>query len=649
MHTTLEHTMMTQFSIKRGIKEFGDAGVDAVLSELQQLHDRKVLQPTMANELTREEKRAALHYLMFLKKKRSGQIEGRECTDGRKQSLHTNKEDASSPTVAIEAVMLSCVIDAHERRNAATVDIPGAFMQADMDELVHMRLDGKMAELLMRVDPELYQPYVVYKNGKPVLYVVLKKALYGTLRAALLFWRRLSNQLIKWEFTPNPYDSCVANKIINGKQCTILWHVDDLQIAHVDPEVVTSVIDMIELEFGKEAPLTKTRGKVHEYLGMSIDFSTDGKERFSMVDYVQAMLDDLPDDMRGECAMPASNFLFDVDADCEKLDHKTSELCHHNTAKLLFLCKRARPDIQTAVALLCTRVKGPDTDDYKKLTRVMKYLRSTLDMPLTLEADGSNVIKWWADASYAVHPDMRSHTGGVLSLGKGAIYGTACRQKLGTKSSTEAELVGVSDLLPQVIWTRYFLEAQGYGVNESVVYQDNRSAILLEKNGRASSRKRTRHINIRYFFIANRVANDEVRIEYCPTKVMLANYFTKPLQGLQFKTFRDQIMNVNPEANPIQDYRSVLNVADGELWTDVGWTKIESTTKHDRHVGTANEKRSIGINNYEGTAMHGTARNGNVMDTEHCKYGGNGECGPMCDREHRKLNQQLKEEIEHID
>ena len=93
----------------------------------------------------------------------------------------------------------------------------------------------------------------------------------------------------------------------------------------------------------------------------------------------------------------------------------------------------------------------------------------------------------------------------------------------------------------------------------------------------------------------------------------------------------------------------LLNVADGELWTDVGWTKIESTTKHDRNVGTANEKRSIGIKNYEGTAMHGTARNGNVMDTEHCKYGGNGECGPMCDREHRKLNQRLKEEIEHID
>ena len=164
-------------SMKKGIKEFGEAGVDAVLDELQQLHDRKALEPRPADKLTREERRAALNYLMFLKKKRNGQIKGRGCADGRKQRLHTNKEVASSPTAAIESVMLSCVIDANERRDVATVDIPGAFMQADMDELVHMRLDGKMAELLVRVDPSLYEKYVVYENGKPVLYVVLKKAL----------------------------------------------------------------------------------------------------------------------------------------------------------------------------------------------------------------------------------------------------------------------------------------------------------------------------------------------------------------------------------------------------------------------------------------------------------------------------------------
>jgi hypothetical protein len=118
--------------------------------------------------------------------------------------------------------MLSCVIDATEKRDVATVDIPGAFMQADMDELVHMRLEGTMAELLVKLDPKLYRKYVQTINGKSVLYVELKKALYGTMRAALLFWQLLTSKLVAMGFKINPYDWCVANKTINGKQCTIL-------------------------------------------------------------------------------------------------------------------------------------------------------------------------------------------------------------------------------------------------------------------------------------------------------------------------------------------------------------------------------------------------------------------------------------------
>jgi hypothetical protein len=177
LHTTLAHTAMTQFTMKKGIEEFGEDGVNAVLGELQQLHDRKVLVPIVADEMTREKKRAALRYLMFLKKKRCGRIKGRGCADGRKQRIYMAKEDASSPTVAIESLMLSCVIDAEEGRDVGTVDIPGAFMQADMEDTVHMKMEGKMAELLVRIDPKLYRKYVRMESGKMVLYVELKKAL----------------------------------------------------------------------------------------------------------------------------------------------------------------------------------------------------------------------------------------------------------------------------------------------------------------------------------------------------------------------------------------------------------------------------------------------------------------------------------------
>jgi hypothetical protein len=245
LHTTLDGIMMTQHSLKQGLKLYGDDAVKAVLKELKQVHDRKVMTPKRSQALSAQDKRDALQYLMFLKKKRCGTIKGRGCADGRKQRQFITKEDASAPTVAIESVMMSCAIDAKEERDVATVDIPGAFMQADMDEVVHVKLEGTMAELMVRLDPKLYRQYIQDENGKPVLYAKLNKALYGTLRAALLFWKLLSKQLQEWGFIINPYDWCVANKLVKGEQCTVIWHVDDLKISHKDPEVVSSVITML--------------------------------------------------------------------------------------------------------------------------------------------------------------------------------------------------------------------------------------------------------------------------------------------------------------------------------------------------------------------------------------------------------------------
>ena len=173
----------------------------------------------------------------------------------------------------------------------------------------------------------------------------------------------------------------------------------------------------------------------------------------------------------------------------------------------------------------------------------MKYLRRTLSASLTLEVDDLHILKWWADGAYAVHDDMWSHTGGVLSLGKGTAYGTSIKQKLNSKSSTEAEVVAVNDVLAQILWTNYFLQDQVYDVWETIVHQDNLSAIQLEQNGKASSGKRTQHMDIRFFYIKDKVWSGDVRLKHCPTEHMVGDFFTKPLQGKQFHTFSKQIMN----------------------------------------------------------------------------------------------------------
>jgi hypothetical protein len=165
------------------------------------------------------------------------------------------------------------------------------------------------------------------------------------------------------------------------------------------------------------------------------------------------------------------------------------------------------------------------------------------------------IIKWWVDASYAVHPNMRSHTGATITLGKGSVYLLSTKQKLNTRSSTEAELVGVNDAMALILWTRNFLEAQGFDVTDNVVYQDNESAILLENNGRASSSKRTRHIDIRYYFVTDNIQRKRLRVIHCPTEHMVADFFTKPLQGAQFRKLRNEIMNLPhlPAENEAQE------------------------------------------------------------------------------------------------
>jgi hypothetical protein len=133
-------------------------------------------------------------------------------------------------------------------------------------------------------------------------------------------------------------------------------------------------------------------------------------------------------------------------------------------------------------------------------------------------------------------------------MGKGSIYSRSNKQKLNTKSSTEAELVGASDGSGQILWTTYFMNAQGYNIEETELHQDNASTELLLKNGRMSSSQRTRHINIRYFFLKDRIDNNELSIKHCPTDQMIADFFSKPTQGAKFIEFRDIIMGakLNP-------------------------------------------------------------------------------------------------------
>ena len=198
--------------------------------------------------------------------------------------------------------------------------------------------------------------------------------------------------------------------------------MDDLKISHKDPDIVSDIIDKLYKQYGELQALTVTRGKVHDFIGMTLDYTEKGMVIIVMRQYVKKLIDEAPNDFDGTSPTPAAKHLFEIDASTQNMPLLTAEkkkTSHHITAQLLFLSKRARPDIQTAVASLTTRVTRPEVHDWKKLGRVIKYFRGTADLDLTLEAESLNIIKWWADGAFSVHNDAKGQSGAVMSLGKG--------------------------------------------------------------------------------------------------------------------------------------------------------------------------------------------------------------------------------------
>jgi hypothetical protein len=398
-----------QYLLNKGLKVFGQKGHDASMKEMDQLPRRSCFTPAPIKTMTQAEQRKAQVALMFLGEKRDGTIKGRMVYNGKPTREWLSREDSASPTAALESIMLTAVIDAHEGRNVMTCDIPNAFIQAlmpevkDGNERVMMQITGVLVDMLIELNPELYGPYVVYEKNRKVLYVQVIRAIYGILEAALLWYKKFRKELEAAGFKFNPYDPCVANRQEKGSQHTLLFHVDDMKSSHTNSRVNDELDKWLQENYGEHGEVTIHRGKAHDYLGMQLDYSVKGKVKVGMIEYVSEMLKHFPQTFKENevATTPASNALFN-EGQGRKLHQERADMYHTMVAKALFLCKRARPDIQQTIAVLCTRVKEPNEADWNKLVRLMKYLNGTRDLRLTLSADKLNCIKWYVDASFAV-------------------------------------------------------------------------------------------------------------------------------------------------------------------------------------------------------------------------------------------------------
>jgi hypothetical protein len=146
-----------------------------------------------------------------------------------------------------------------------------------------MKITGVLVNLIVEMAPETYGPYVTQEGGSRVIYVQVIRALYGMLVAALLWYKKFRSDLEGEGFVFNPYDACVANRQVNNKQHTVRFHVDDLMSSHVDIKVNDEFERWLNKMYGAHGAVKVTRGKIHDYLGMTFDFTTPGKVKILYV------------------------------------------------------------------------------------------------------------------------------------------------------------------------------------------------------------------------------------------------------------------------------------------------------------------------------------------------------------------------------
>ena len=530
-----------KLTISQALDELGEEAMTSIVSEMKQMIDSPIWEGVDTRSLSPEQLRRIISSSMFLKKKYTAEgiyekCKARLVAGGHQQDRRVYTDNAS-PTAATQSVLMIAALAAAEGCAVATADVPGAFLKSELPTdgpAVHMRLNKFLTAVLIKLDPS-YQQYV---RSDGCCVVKLKRALYGCVQSARAWYKKLRHDLEQLGYGVIKSDECVfIRKEKDGSTTRLVVHVDDIFATAKDETALDIVMGELEQLY---SGLTIHRGKRLNYIGMVFDFSkNDRRVIITMDGYIIDLLE-FCTDITGIAETPATKDLFLVRDDAAKLDTSQKEHYHTLTAKLLYLSKRVRPDILTAISFLARRVQSPDVDDEKKLHRVVRYIRGSRELGLRLSAESVSIFAY-VDASYGVHSDMKSHTGAVIGLGKGPIYAKSSVQKLNSTSSTEAELIALSDSTAQIIWTRNFLMELGYDVGAATVYQDNQSTIKLVQNGKSNS-GRTRHIAIRYFFVADRISTGEIKVEYMATGEMIADILTKPLQGNLFRKLRTTLM-----------------------------------------------------------------------------------------------------------
>ena len=486
--------------------------IEATESEYNSLIENKVWELT---KLPDGRKPVGCKWVFKKKINPDGSIQkykARLVAQGFSQVYGEDYDEVFAPVARFESVRAIVSQAVKKGMHIHQMDVTAAFLNGDLQEEIYMK------------QPEGFE-------GEKDLVCRLKRSLYGLKQSPKCWNEKFDSCLLKMNFQKT-IDPCVyVRKNSKGEEFILCLYVDDLILATADKkeldQVKSQVADMFEV---------KDLGEVHYFLGVEFKRQTDGSMWLGQQAYIKQTLAKYGMENCSPTDTPVctSQKLTHGNQDSERVD---PQMYKSAVGSLLHLCNRTRPDIAYAVGLVSRFSSDPCKEHWMAVKRIFRYLKSTTNYGLLYKAEGSTDCVGFSDADWAGDlSDRKSTSGFVFLSAEGAILWGSKKQSCVALSTAEAEYVALSLATQESTWLSNLMfqigaSDQGY----TIIYEDNQSAICLA-NGQGS--KRSKHIDIKYHFIQDKISNGEIIIQYCDTNEMIADIFTKPLAKDKFNKLR---------------------------------------------------------------------------------------------------------------
>jgi len=504
---------------------------EAIINELKNMITKKVWEPT-----SKDCKHRAIPCKMLIKVKRNavGEVtktKARIAAGGHMQR-DIDESKSFSPTSSINTVMMLCTIHAKRGSKFTVIDITEAYLNAELEKPIYMSIDKDIVDYMKKVN--MVDDNHIRDNGSVI--VELKKALYGTKEAGRLWYNHLDKDIKKMGYESNPAELGIYTKNVNGKISNILIYVDDIIVMSDDEDEHRNVIQNFK-NFYNEINVSTQYDLEFEYLGLN--FKVINKSlHVNMIGYINKILEERQE--IGMSETPYTKQLFN-NRKIELLNDYEQARTRSDVAKLLYLAKRARPDILLPTIVISSRASKYNSDDKAKLDKIYKYLNMTKQLELNLsDRNVSNNLTLYAyvDAAHGNYDDGKGQSAYGFTLGSGLFLVKSRKQKTVSKSSTGSEILAIDDCACESIHLMNILNGCGFTCNKCILFEDNVSAIKILRGGIEVMQK-TKYMRIRVAHVKEMIEMGNIDLKHCPTEQMVVDILTKPILGSQFKVLRD--------------------------------------------------------------------------------------------------------------